>query len=79
MKESKLIEMQNKIASLTRVVQQMINELNLMEIEQFLGSKDIKADFRTKQNAKNAIGNEQIFDTNNKQQIDEALDLIFKK
>ena len=30
MKESKLIEMQNKIASLTRVVQQMINELNIL-------------------------------------------------
>ena len=27
MKESKLLEMQNKIASLTRVMQQMINEL----------------------------------------------------
>jgi hypothetical protein len=30
MKESKLLEMQNKIASLTRVVQQMINELNIL-------------------------------------------------
>jgi len=30
MKESKLIEMQNKIASLTRVAQQMINELNIL-------------------------------------------------
>ena len=30
MKESKLIEMQNKIASLTRVVQQIINELNIL-------------------------------------------------
>jgi len=30
MKESKLLEMQNKIAALTRVVQQMINELNIL-------------------------------------------------
>ena len=30
MKESKLLEMQNKIASLTRVIQQMINELNIL-------------------------------------------------
>jgi hypothetical protein len=28
MKESKLLEMQNKIAALTNVMQQMINELN---------------------------------------------------
>jgi hypothetical protein len=28
MKESKLIEMQNKIGALTRVVQQLINEVN---------------------------------------------------
>ena len=28
MKESKLLEMQNKIAALTNVAQQMINELN---------------------------------------------------
>jgi hypothetical protein len=30
MKESKLLEMQNKIASLTRVMQQMINEMNIL-------------------------------------------------
>ena len=30
MKESKLLEMQNKITSLTRVAQQMINELNIL-------------------------------------------------
>jgi hypothetical protein len=30
MKESKLLEMQNKIVSLTRVIQQMINELNIL-------------------------------------------------
>ena len=30
MKESKLLEMQNKIGSLTRVIQQMINELNIL-------------------------------------------------
>ena len=30
MKESKLLEMQNKIAALTRVVQQMINEMNIL-------------------------------------------------
>ena len=30
MKESTLIEMQNKIAALTRVAQQMINELNIL-------------------------------------------------
>ena len=30
MKESTLLEMQNKIAALTRVVQQMINELNIL-------------------------------------------------
>ena len=30
MKESKLLEMQNKIASLTRVIEQMINELNIL-------------------------------------------------
>ena len=30
MKESKLLEMQNKIAALTRVIQQMINELNIL-------------------------------------------------
>ena len=30
MKESKLLEMQNKIASLTRVIQQMINEMNIL-------------------------------------------------
>tara|TARA_R110001592_G_scaffold241471_1_gene501886 strand:+ start:817 stop:1038 length:222 start_codon:yes stop_codon:yes gene_type:complete len=30
MKESKLLEMQNKIAALTRVAQQMINELNIL-------------------------------------------------
>ena len=30
MKESKLLEMQNKIESLIRVVQQMINELNIL-------------------------------------------------
>ena len=30
MKESKLLEMQNKIISLTRVAQQMINELNIL-------------------------------------------------
>ncbi len=30
MKESKLLEMQNKIESLTRVVQQIINELNIL-------------------------------------------------
>ena len=30
MKESTLLEMQNKIASLTRVAQQMINELNIL-------------------------------------------------
>jgi len=30
MKESTLLEMQNKIASLTRVIQQMINELNIL-------------------------------------------------
>jgi seryl-tRNA synthetase len=28
MKESKLIEMQNKVGALTRVVQQLINEIN---------------------------------------------------
>jgi len=33
MKESKLLEMQNKIAALTRVMQQMINEIsNLREL-----------------------------------------------
>lgn len=62
-----------------KMLNEKLNELNLMEIEQFLGSQDIKADFRTKQNAKEAIGNVQIFETNNKQQIDDALDLIFKK
>mgnify|MGYP003643413863 FL=1 len=30
MKESKLLEMQNKIAALTRVMQQMINEMNIL-------------------------------------------------
>ena len=30
MKESTLLEMQNKIAALTRVIQQMINELNIL-------------------------------------------------
>ena len=30
MKESKLLEMQNKIASLTRVMQQIINEMNIL-------------------------------------------------
>ena len=30
MKESTLLEMQNKIAALTRVVQQMINEINIL-------------------------------------------------
>ena len=30
MKESKLLEMQNKITSLTRVIQQIINELNIL-------------------------------------------------
>jgi len=30
MKESTLLEMQNKIKALTRVVQQMINELNIL-------------------------------------------------
>ena len=30
MKESKLLEMQNKIESLIRVAQQMINELNIL-------------------------------------------------
>ena len=30
MKESKLLEMQNKIASLTRVMRQMINEMNIL-------------------------------------------------
>ena len=30
MKESTLLEMQNKIAALTRVAQQMINELNIL-------------------------------------------------
>jgi len=30
MKESTLLEMQNKINSLTRVIQQMINELNIL-------------------------------------------------
>ena len=30
MKESTLLEMQNKIAALTRVVQQMINEMNIL-------------------------------------------------
>ena len=30
MKESKLLEMQNKIASLTRVMHQMINEMNIL-------------------------------------------------
>ena len=30
MKESTLLEMQNKIGSLTRVIQQMINELNIL-------------------------------------------------
>tara|TARA_R100000935_G_scaffold1240_1_gene3953 strand:+ start:446 stop:673 length:228 start_codon:yes stop_codon:yes gene_type:complete len=30
MKESKLLEMQNKIASLTRVIQQIINEMNIL-------------------------------------------------
>jgi hypothetical protein len=30
MKESKLLEMKNKIESLTRVIQQMINELNIL-------------------------------------------------
>ena len=30
MKESALLEMQNKIAALTRVVQQMINEMNIL-------------------------------------------------
>ena len=30
MKESTLLEMQNKIAALTRVVQQMINEVNIL-------------------------------------------------
>ena len=30
MKESTLLEMQNKIVSLTRVIQQMINELNIL-------------------------------------------------
>ena len=30
MKESTLLEMQNRIAALTRVVQQMINEMNIL-------------------------------------------------
>ena len=30
MKESKLLEMQNKTESLTRVIQQIINELNIL-------------------------------------------------
>ena len=30
MKESKLLEMQNKIAALTRVMQQIINEMNIL-------------------------------------------------
>ena len=30
MKESTLLEMQNKIAALTRVVQQIINEMNIL-------------------------------------------------
>ena len=30
MKESTLLEMQNKIGALTRVIQQMINELNIL-------------------------------------------------
>ena len=30
MKESTLLEMQNKIAALTRVIQQMINEMNIL-------------------------------------------------
>ncbi len=30
MKESTLLEMQNKIAALTRVVQQMIDEMNIL-------------------------------------------------
>ena len=30
MKESTLLEMQNKIAALTRVMQQMINEMNIL-------------------------------------------------
>jgi len=30
MKESKLLEMQNKISSLTRVMQQIINEINIL-------------------------------------------------
>ena len=30
MKESTLLEMQNKIGALTRVVQQMINEMNIL-------------------------------------------------
>jgi hypothetical protein len=30
MKESTLLEMQNKISALTRVIQQMINELNIL-------------------------------------------------
>ena len=30
MKESKLLEMQNKIESLTRVIQQIINEMNIL-------------------------------------------------
>ena len=30
MKESTLLEMQNKIAALTRVAQQMINEMNIL-------------------------------------------------
>jgi len=30
MKESTLLEMQNKIAALTRVVQQIINEINIL-------------------------------------------------
>jgi len=30
MKESTLLEMQNKISSLTRVIQQIINEMNIL-------------------------------------------------
>ena len=30
MKESTLLEMQNKISALTRVIQQMINEMNIL-------------------------------------------------
>jgi len=30
MKESKLLEMQNKISSLTRIIQQIINEMNIL-------------------------------------------------